>query len=135
MTSVPPASTGLDRVVIAAVRVGAALLWIQNLGWKNPPTFGRGPHPAGLYGVTSDAVTHPVFPPYSWVVQHVVLPNFAVFGWFVLAVESALGAFLLIGLATRLWALVGVGQTVAISLSVLRVPGEWHWSYLLMVLV
>ena len=104
-------------------------------GWKNPPTFGRGAHPSGLYSFTSDAVRYPAFPPYSWVVKHLVLPNFAVFGWFALLLETALGAFLLVGLATRLWALVGVGQTVAISLSVLRVPGEWHWSYLLMLLV
>ena len=46
-----------------------------------------------------------------------------------------LGAFLLIGLATRFWALVGVAQTVAILLSVLNAPHEWYWSYLLMLLV
>jgi thiosulfate dehydrogenase [quinone] large subunit len=76
-----------------------------------------------------------VFPPYSWLVEHFVLPNFTPFGWGVLLVESALGAFLLIGLATRFWALVGIAQTAAITLSVLNAPNEWHWSYLLMLLV
>lgn len=52
----------------------------------------------------------------------------------VVLVEAALGGFLLIGLLTRLWALVGIGQTVAITLSVLNAPNEWHWSYVLMLL-
>jgi hypothetical protein len=48
-----------------------------------------------------------------------------------LLVEAPLGAFLLIGLATRFWALAGAAHTVVITLSVLRAPNEWHWSYFL----
>jgi thiosulfate dehydrogenase [quinone] large subunit len=110
------------------------LLWLQNVGWKTPPDFGRGDPPAGLYRFTGYAVSHEVFPPYAWLVDRVVLPNFTVFGWLVLLVEASLGAFLLIGLATRFWALVGIAQTVAITLSVLNAPNEWAWSYLLMLL-
>ena len=64
-----------------------------------------------------------------------MLPNFAFFGWMVLLVEASLGAFLLIGLATRFWAVIGVAQTVVIMLSVLNAPHEWYWSHLLMLLV
>lgn len=128
------ASSRLNRGLIAVVRIGVALLWVQNVSWKDPPTFGEGPSPSGLYQFTNYAVEHPVFPPYSWLVEHLVLPNFAFFGWAVLLVESALGAFLLIGLATRFWALVGIAQTVAIALSVINAPNEWVWSYLLMLL-
>jgi thiosulfate dehydrogenase [quinone] large subunit len=131
----PLTSSRVSRSLMAVVRVGVALLWIQNLGWKGPPTFGRDPNPSGLYVFTTYAVEHPVFPPYSWLVEHLVLPNFPFFGWSVLLVESALGAFLLIGLATRLWALVGIAQTIAITLSVLNTPNEWPWSYFLMLLV
>lgn len=63
-----------------------------------------------------------------------MLPHFTVFAWMTLLVEASLGAFLLIGLATRLWALVGVGQSVAIMLSVLNSPNEWEWSFYLMIL-
>jgi thiosulfate dehydrogenase [quinone] large subunit len=122
------------NTLLAVVRVGVALLWISNLSWKNPPTFGQGDNPSGLYEFTRWAVEYPVFPPYSWVVEHVVLPNFAVFGWGVLFVEATVGAFLFIGLATRFFALVGLAQTVAIALSVANAPNEWLWSYLLMVL-
>ncbi len=67
--------------------------------------------------------------------EQVVLPNFTLFGWMVLLVEASLGAFLLIGLATRFWAVIGVAQTVVIMLSVLNAPHQWFWSYLLMLLV
>lgn len=128
----------LDRGIIALIRVGAAVLWIGGVGWKVPPHFGEGAAadaPRDLYQWTSYAVSDPVFAPYSWLVEEVVLPNFAVFGWTVLFVEAALGGFLLIGLATRFWALVGIGQSAAIGLSVANAPGEWIWSYVLMMLL
>ncbi|EHR50773.1 TQO small subunit DoxD [Saccharomonospora marina XMU15] len=125
-----PASGAL----LAFVRVGVALLWIQNAAWKVPPDFGEDGG-GGLFYFTRFAVDRPVWGPYAWFVEHVVLPNFAVFGWVTLLVEAGLGAFLLVGLATRLWAVVGVGQSVVITLSVLNAPHEWHWSYYLMILV
>lgn len=138
MTSVLQRDTSLDTrmsgVVIAVTRVGLALLWIQNVGWKNPgDNFGKETG-GGLYGFTNDGVTHPVFSPYASVLKHVVLPNFTFFGWMTLLVESSLATFLLVGLATRLFALVGVLQSTAIMLSVLNTPGEWHWSYYLMII-
>jgi thiosulfate dehydrogenase [quinone] large subunit len=123
------------RLGIAALRVGVALMWVQNAGWKRPPDFGSAAEPArGLRKFTEFAVDHPVLPPYAWVVDNVVLPNFIFFGWVTLLVEASLGAFLLIGLATRFWAVVGLLQSLAITLSVLNAPHEWHWSYFLMLL-
>ena len=131
--SLPPSR--LNRVLLAIVRMGVGLLWLQNVGWKTPPNFGRGDPPGGLYLSASYAVSHEVLRPYAWLMERFVLPNFTFFGWMVLLVEAALGAFLLIGLATRFWALIGIAQTVAIALSVLNAPHEWYWSYLLMILV
>ncbi len=125
--------TRFTRVLVAGVRVVLALVWVQNVFWKVPPDFGKA-RGGDLYAFTRDAVQHPVLPPYSWIVEHVILPNFTFFGWVTLLLEASLGAFLLIGLATRFWALVGIGQTLAIALSVLKTPGEWHWSYYLMLL-
>jgi thiosulfate dehydrogenase [quinone] large subunit len=133
--AVPLLASRMDRAVIAIVRVGVGLLWLQNVGWKTPPDFGKGDPPTGLYNSASYAVSHEVFHPFARLVDHLVLPNFTFFGWMVLLVEASLGAFLLIGLATRFWALVGVAHTVVIMLSVLNAPHEWLWSYLLMLLV
>lgn len=114
--------------LLGLFRVGVALLWIENSGWKKPPDF------SSLRYYTEFAVSDPVFPPFSWLVEHVVLNNFTVFGWMTLLLEASLGAFLLLGLATRLWALIGIGQSLAITMSVLNAPNEWEWSFYLMIL-
>ena len=116
------------RLMLAAFRAGVALLWIENAGWKTPPDF------TSLRKYTQYAVDYPVFSPFTWLIEHLVLPNFIVFGWLTLLVEASLGAFLLIGLATRLWALIGIAQSLAIMLSVMNAPHEWEWSYYLMIL-
>lgn len=123
----------LARGGIFVLRVGVALLWIQNVAWKIPPDFGEREN-TGLYLFTHWAVDYPVFPPFTWFVEQAVLPAFPLFGWMTLLVEAGLGAFLLIGLATRFWAVVGVVQSLAITLSVLNAPNEWHWAYYLMIL-
>ncbi len=120
------------RIVLALVRITLGALWIQGAGWKVPPGFGE-PRGTGLFRFTSYAVEHPVFPPYSWLVEHLVLPNFTFFGYVTLLTEASLGAFLLVGLATRFWAVVGLGQSLLITLSVLNAPNEWPWSYYLMI--
>ncbi len=120
------------RWSIAAARIVLGLLWLQNSGWKTPPDFGMSTE-SGLYKFTTYAVEHEVFAPYAFVVRELVLPNFILFGWMVLLVEATLGAFLLIGLATRFWALVGAAQATAIALSVVAAPGEWSWAYYLMI--
>ncbi|MQA10311.1 MAG: DoxX family membrane protein [Pseudonocardiaceae bacterium] len=131
-TNVLPASRS-SRVMLAVVRVTVALLWIENTSWKRPPTFAHlSDPPSGLYLWTLNGVRHEVFAPWAWFVENVVLPNFVLFGWLVLIVEASLGAFLLVGLATRFFALVGMVQTVAIMFSVLNAPHEWFWAYFLM---
>lgn len=131
-TAAPEAEAVADsratRLLLAAFRVGVALLWIENAGWKTPPDFDS------LRGYTQDAVEYPVFAPFTWLIEHLVLPNFTAFAWMTLLVEASLGAFLLIGLATRLWALVGVAQSLVIMMSVLNAPNEWEWSFYLMIL-
>ena len=123
-----------DRATAASaviVRVAVALLWLDNLTWKTPPNFGSDDN-SGLYFFTSEAVRYPLFQPYSDLVENVILPNFAPFGWGVFLVEIALAVFLLLGLATRFWALVAIAQSVAIFLSLGAAPNEWKWSYFLM---
>lgn len=125
-------SQSSDRLM-AVIRIVVGLMWLSNINWKTPPNFGSDTG-GGLYGYTNDAITHPVFAPYSWVVKHAVLPNFHLFGWMVLLVECALAAFLLLGLGTRFWGVIGAIQALAIGLSVALTPGEWPWSYVLMIL-
>ena len=135
-TTTAPPGEPLDngratRVVLAAVRIVLGLLWVSNSGWKTPPDFGQ-EEGRGLFKFTSYAVEHPVLPPFSWLIENVVLPNFVLFGYATLLLEASIGAFLLVGLATRFWAVAGLVQTTAITLSVLNAPNEFPWTYYLM---
>ena len=124
---VPPVNaTKTEGIALAAVRLLLGFLWLQNVGWKLPPDF------SGVATFVRAGVEHPVFPPYSWILEHVIEPNIKLFGWGVLFLELSLAAFLLAGLATRLWATIGVVQSLAIGLSVAAAPNEWGWSYWLM---
>ena len=109
-------------------------MWMQNVAWKIPPDFGQASE-SGLWEWANKAVDYPVFAPYTWAVQNVILPNFTFFGWLVLLMEAGLAAFLLIGFLTKFWAVVGLVQTLAITFSVLNAPHEWHWSYYLIFFV
>lgn len=113
------------------LRILLGLLWLWNANWKRPPDFGEESN-GGLFKFTSYAVSDPVIPPYSYVIEKVVLPNLAVFGWGVLVAETALAVLLLTGSWIRLAAVLGIAQSVAIGLSVAYAPEEWPWSYLLM---
>jgi uncharacterized membrane protein YphA (DoxX/SURF4 family) len=126
----PPARAG--GISLAVLRIVAGLLWLAHVWWKVPPDFGEDRR-TGLWFWTHLAVDHPVFPPYSWLVEHLVLPNFTPFGWLVLVVETLLPVLLLTGTAVRLAALIGIGQSVAIGLSVAQAPNEWPWAYAMMI--
>lgn len=134
---VRPAEENAPRaqgVAAVATRLLVGVMWLYNTAWKNPPDFGQN-NQGGLFAFTSEAISNPVFPPYSWVVQHLVLPAFVPFGWLVLFFETALAVLLLSGSFIRIAAVVGLVQSAAIGLSVARAPNEWPWSYLLMVLI
>jgi hypothetical protein len=130
-----PATEEVPRhqaVGAACLRILVGLLWLYNLSWKRAPDFGQEAG-NGLFKFTSYAISHPVFPPYSWVVEHVVLKAFTPFGWLVLAAETTLAVLLLTGSWVRLAAAIGLAQSVAIALSVAFAPHEWPWSYWLMI--
>lgn len=130
-----PATEDVPRsqaIGASALRVLVGLLWVYNVAWKRPPDFGQEAG-NGLYKFTSYAVSDPVLPPYSWVVENVVLKAFEPFGWGVLLAETTLAVLLLTGAWVRAAALLGLAQSVAIALSVAYAPHEWPWSYWLMI--
>jgi len=129
-----PLATQTSRWLLGGVRIVMGILWLTNAGWKTPPDFGRAGG-RGLFRFTSFAVEHEVLAPFAFIVREFVLPNFTLFGWMVLLVEAALGSFLLLGLGTRLWALVGAAQAAVITLSTLNAPGEWNWGYYMFVAI
>ncbi len=111
--------------------VGA--MWLANLEWKRPSDFGLDLK-NGLYKYVDSAVRLPVWKPYAWFAENVVLKQYRFFGWMTLLTEMMLAALLIIGFKTRWVALVGAGLSISIALSVLNYDKayEWPWSYYLM---
>lgn len=116
----------------AGLRILVGMLWLYNVAWKRMPDFGQDAG-NGLYKFTSYAVSHPVLPPYSWVVENIVLKVFTPFGILVLIAETTLAVLLLTGTWVRLAAALGLAQSVAIALSVAFAPDEWPWAYWMMI--
>jgi uncharacterized membrane protein YphA (DoxX/SURF4 family) len=117
----------IDTLLLSGVRVLLGLLWLQNVGWKQPPEF------ANLDRLVQLGIDNPTLPLYSDVLESAVAPNIELFGWGVLAVELLLAVALLFGIATRLAAVAGALTGLAIGLTVASAPGEWGWSYWLIV--
>jgi thiosulfate dehydrogenase [quinone] large subunit len=121
----------LSAWLLAVLRVVMGITWLHEAEWKVPPDFGQASG-GGLWFWSHRAIEHPVFPPFNALLEAVVFPHFTLFGWLVLITEAAIGAFLIVGLATRFWAIVGFLQTFPIAFSVLNAPNEWSYAYYMM---
>jgi uncharacterized membrane protein YphA (DoxX/SURF4 family) len=133
---IDPIADRLRGPIIGLMRIVAGTLWLANLEWKRPPAFGEDLS-NGLYKYVDSAVRKPVFGPFSWFIENVVLKQYRLFGWVTLVVEVLLAVCLLLGFRTRIAALIGAVMSVNILLSVLNYDkaDEWAWSYYLMVAV
>jgi thiosulfate dehydrogenase [quinone] large subunit len=121
-----PPSGIFSRSGLAVFRILLGLLWLDKVGARVPPDFIdlAGSVGAGELGSGSDPVAR--------LVRGVIASNVEFLGWIVLAVEVALGVFLLLGLTTRLWAGVGVVQSLLILATVAGASHVWLWTYILM---
>ena len=119
---------------LAGLRILLGVLWLANLGWKLPPDFGKN-DPEGLLYNFQRAEKYAVTGPLQDLTREVIIPHFTLFGWLVFLAELTAGALLLLGLWTRVGALVGLVQSIAITLLVVRAPGEWVWTYVMFVAI
>jgi thiosulfate dehydrogenase (quinone) large subunit len=123
---------------LAALRILIGWIWLHEAAWKIPPRFGV------FQSWVERPLEFPVFAPYNAVVEAVILPNFLLFAWAVFLLEAALGAFLIVGLATRLWAAIGLLMSLPIFFSVAnysvtgeegRTLSEWPSAYYMMIAI
>ena len=124
----------LREWIMVAVRVWFGCLWVVGAMWKVPPYFGLATH-ENLYYWMARAVDYPVFGPYTWIMSHIILPHFLLFAWPVYIIEITLGVVFVLGFQVRWFALLALFMTINIALTVLNTPGEWPWSYYLMMMV
>lgn len=116
---------------LAIARILLGLLWLGTLRWKLPPDFaGRGQR--SLRDWLELEVEHAAFGFYGSIIESVVLENFTLFAWGLFLTELVVGLGLVLGIATRAVALVGLILSLNLLVGLLEVPGEWPWSYVLM---
>jgi uncharacterized membrane protein YphA (DoxX/SURF4 family) len=118
---------------LALARMAMGVLWLFSLRWKLPPDFmpdsGR-----GLMDWLNLEVEHAAFGFSGNSVENVELPNFTTFAWIIFLAELLVGLMLLTGTFSRLAGLLGLLMSINLGIGLLEVPGEWPWSYAMMVM-
>ena len=125
-----PAQRSIRHIGVSVLRVIIGTMWWQQSLWKVPPHYDW-----GLIHWMQEMVEHASTQPQSALVRDIVLPNIAVFGPLVYAIEVAIAVSLILGLATRLGALLGALMAINLWLGLYNAPGEWPWTYMFLVVL
>jgi thiosulfate dehydrogenase [quinone] large subunit len=120
-------------LVVTGIRIVLGIFWLLQITWKPPASFGC--PDAGLCLWLNQEVQHPLIPLYADFVRVIVLPNVSLFGWMTTIVEVGIGLSLLLGLFTRLGALVGVAWSINLLIGLANVPNEQGWYYGFLILL
>jgi thiosulfate dehydrogenase (quinone) large subunit len=129
LTLAPVTLSEKSLLVLALVRLFVGSLWFQQLAWKLPPTF------EGLrYWVVKEG-QYTIVPGYSFLIQHVLLPNFLLLGAATWSAELLVALCLLFGCFSRFGALLSVLLAAQLYLGLAFAPGEWYWTYGMLVLL
>jgi uncharacterized membrane protein YphA (DoxX/SURF4 family) len=111
------------------LRVLVGTMWWQQSLWKVPPNFG------GLKYWMQQEAAHAAIVLQGDLVRDVVLPNLNVFGPLVYLVEVAIGVSLLLGVFSRVGALLGLLMGLNLWLGLYSAPGEWPWTYMFLIVI
>ncbi len=137
-----PDSLALDwlgRYGLFLARLVIGLLWVTQLAWKAPPTFGcpadfaastsYTARTSGLCDWTGLMASYSILPIHAAFVKNIILPNIAWMGWLIFLMEAFIAASLVFGVLSRLGALVGIIQSINLFIGLIAVPHEWYWTY------
>jgi uncharacterized membrane protein YphA (DoxX/SURF4 family) len=118
------------HVGYSLLRVIIGIMWWQQSLWKIPPHYDW-----GLIHWMEEMVEHASTQLQSVLVRDLVLPNIAVFGPLVYAIEVAIAVSLILGVVTRLGAALGALMAINLWLGLYNAPGEWPWTYMFLVVL
>jgi len=129
-TSTPSVTLGEGSLLaLGVVRIFLGYLWFQQLFWKLPPSF------AGLRPYVMREGQYTFIPGYSFIIQHVFLPNFVLLGTGTWIAEFLVAMSLLFGVFSRLGALLSLLLALQLYVGLAVAPGEWYWTYGMLVLL
>src|SRR3989441_3298604 len=119
---------------LAVARIVYGLLWWLQSKWKVPSDdFGR-KSGGGLWYWVQQEIQYPTVSAYKAFLVNVMIPNWTFFGYMTLVTETFIAVTLILGLFTRLGALVALGMAVNITIGILSVPHEWVWTYVMLIM-
>ncbi len=118
-----------NLLVLALVRIFVGYLWFQQLFWKMPPDF------AGLRRYVVEEGQFTFVPGYSYIIQHVFLPNFILLGAATWTAELLVGISLMFGFLSRFGALLSILLAAQLYAGLAVARGEWYWTYGMLVLL
>lgn len=127
---IDPAQRSPRHVGIGLLRVIVACMWWQQSLWKIPPHYDW-----GLIHWMQEMVEHASIELQSVLVRDLVLPNIAVFGPLVYAIEVFIAVSLILGVVTRLGAAFGALMAINLWLGLYNAAGEWPWTYMFLVVI
>ena len=120
---------------LALARILYGVLWWQQSKWKVPSDdFGR-KSGGGLWYWVQQEIQYPTVSAYKDFLVNVMIPNWSFFGYMTLVTETFIGVTLILGLFTRLGALVALGMAANITIGILSVPHEWGWTYTMLIML
>ena len=120
---------------LGLARILYGLLWWQQSKWKVPSDdFGR-KSGGGLWYWVQQEIQYPTVGAFKDFLVNVMIPNWTFFGWMTLITETFIGVTLILGLFTRLGALVALGMAANITIGILSVPHEWGWTYTMLMML
>ena len=121
-------------LTLSGCRTTIGLLWLVSLRWKLPPAFSAPEGQRSLLDWLQLEVAHPTVGLYATFVAEVVIPNFIFFAWLTFLIELVIGLSLLLGLFTWAGSILGLCWSLNLAVGLLEVPGEWPWSYLMLIM-
>jgi uncharacterized membrane protein YphA (DoxX/SURF4 family) len=124
-----PGQRTTQHVGVWLLRLIVGAMWWQQSLWKIPPNYD------GLLYWMKQMVDHASIPLQSRFVQEIVLPNIALFGPLVYAIEVLIGVSLMLGLLSRLGAALGALMAINLWLGLYSAPGEWPWTYGFLIII
>ena len=125
-----PAQRSLHHIGYGLMRVIIGIMWWQQSLWKIPPHWAW-----GLIHWMEVMAEHASTQLQSTLVRDLVLPNIAVFGPLVYAIEVFIAVSLILGAVTRLGGALGALMAINLWLGLYNAPGEWPWTYTFLVVL
>lgn len=118
-----PAQRTTRHFGIWLLSTALGVMWWQQSLWKVPPNYD------GLLYWMSQMIDHAAIPLQGALVRDYVIPNIAVFGPLVYAVEVVVAVTLMLGIFSRIGAFIGALMAINLWLGLYSAPGEWPWTY------